>query len=109
MPESVAILKKENQALKARIDSLLHTVKQLQAKSWSRFIRLAPTLVLLPMKKLKASNTLVTGLMTLTRFKKEAKKELKQVRAELAKFRTKVNTIAKAIDEICECQLPIHC
>lgn len=32
MPESVAILKKENQALKARIDSLSHTVNQLQAK-----------------------------------------------------------------------------
>ena len=32
MPESVAILKKENQALKAEIDALSKTVNQLQAK-----------------------------------------------------------------------------
>ena len=32
MPDSAASLKKENQALKAQIDSLSETVNQLQAK-----------------------------------------------------------------------------
>ena len=32
MPESIAILKKENQALKAEIDALSKTVNRLQAK-----------------------------------------------------------------------------
>lgn len=51
IPESVASLKKENQVVKAQIDSRSDTVKGLQTKV-DQDLRycLEPTLVILPMK-----------------------------------------------------------
>lgn len=72
MPESIAILKKENQALKAEIDAPSKTVNRVQVKV-DKMLRLAPTLVLRLMKVLKALNSLVTALITLTRLKKKQK------------------------------------
>lgn len=62
-----------------------------------------------PDEEVKSLKYLSDGSDDFNSFQKEAKKELKQVSVELAKFRTKVNTITKAIDEICEHQLPVHC
>lgn len=74
MPESIAILKKENQTLKPEIDALSKTVNRLQAKvDQLKMLRLAPTPVLRLMKVLKALNSLVTALITLTYFKNKQK------------------------------------
>ena len=54
------------------------------------------------MKVLKALNSLVTALITLTHFKKKQKWNWTEISVELIKLRTKVDAIGKAIDEICE-------
>ena len=101
MPESVAILKKENQALKSQIDALSKTVNQLQAKvdqDASSDANASST----PDEGVKSLKFLSDGFDEFNSFQKEAKMELKQISVELAKLRTKVDAIGKAIDDICE-------
>lgn len=62
-----------------------------------------------PDEEVKTRKYLSDGFDDFNSFQEEAKKELKQVSVELATFRTKVNTIGKAIDEICDYQVPVYC
>ena len=101
MPESIAILKKENQALKAEIDAPSKTVNRLQVKvdqDASSGANASPT----PDEGVKSLKFISDGFDYFNSFQKEAEMELKQISAEPVKLRTKVDAIGKAIDEIGE-------
>lgn len=107
MPESTAILKKENQALKAEIDALSKTVNRLQAKvdqDASSGANASPT----PNEGVKSLKFISDGFDYFNSFQKEAEMELKQFSVELVKLRTKVDAIGKAIDEL-RIQLQVYC
>ncbi|CAH3168834.1 unnamed protein product [Porites evermanni] len=80
MPESTAILKKENQALKAEIDALSKTVNRLQAKvdqDASSGANASPT----PNEGVKSLKFISDGFDYFNSFKKEAEMELKQFKS----------------------------
>lgn len=102
MPESVAMLNKENQALKAEIDALSKTVNRLEAKVDQDDLsgaNASPT----PDEGVKSLKFLSDdGFDYFNSFKKNQKMELKEISVELVKLRTKAGAIGKAIDEICD-------
>ena len=103
MPESVAVLKKENQALKAQVESLSQAMQQLQEK----FDQMQP----IPSSGLVADpsaireNTKSLEFFSkrydeLILFQANATAELKQARSRLDELIAKIDAIGHAVDEI---------
>ena len=106
MPESVVVLKKENQALKAQVESLSQAMQKLQEK----FDQMQP----IPSAGLvhadsstirentKGLEFLSKGYDELILFQAKATAELKQARSRLDELIVKIDAIGQAVDEIKE-------
>ena len=103
MPESVAVLKKENQALKAQVESLSQAMQELQEK----FVQVQP----IPSSGLVADPSAIReNTKSLEFFSKRydelillqanATAELKQARSRLDELIAKIDAIGHAVDEI---------
>ena len=104
MPESVVVLKKENQALKAQVESLSQAMQKLQEK----FDQMQP----IPSAGLvnadsstirentKGLEFLSKGYDELILFQAKATAELKQARSRLDELIVKIDAIGQAVDEI---------
>ncbi|XP_068707399.1 uncharacterized protein [Montipora foliosa] len=104
MPESVVVLKKENQALKAQVESLSQAMQKLQEK----FDQMQP----IPSAGLvnadsstirentKSLEFLSKGYDELIQFQAKATAELKQGRSRLDELIVKIDAIGQAVDEI---------
>ena len=103
MPESVAVLKKENQALKAQVESLSQAMQQLQEK----FDQMQPIpssgLVADPFairENTKSLEFFSKRYDELILFQANATAELKQARSRLDELIAKIDAIGHAVDEI---------
>ena len=104
MPESVVVLKKENQALKAQVESLSQAMQKLQEK----FDQMQP----IPSEGLvkadsstirentKSLEFLSKGYDELILFQAKVTAELKQARSRLDELIVKIDAIGQAVDEI---------
>ena len=104
MPESVVVLKKENQALKAQVESLSQAMQKLQEK----FDQMQP----IPSAGLvnadsstirentKSLQFLSKGYDELIQFQAKATAELKQARSRLDELIVKIDAIGQTVDEI---------
>ncbi|XP_067053882.1 uncharacterized protein [Acropora muricata] len=88
MPESVVVLKKENQALKAQVESLSQAMQKLQEK----FDQMQP----IPSAGLVNADSSTIRENT----KAKATAELKQARSRLDELIVKIDAIGQAVDEI---------
>ena len=103
MPESVAVLKKENQALKAQVESLSQAMQQLQEKFGqmqpipSSGLVADPSAIRENTKSLEFFSKRYDELIL---FQANATAELKQARSRLDELIAKVDAIGHAVDEI---------
>ena len=104
MPESVAVLKKENQALKAQVESLSQVMQKLQEKfdqmqpiPSSGQVKVDPSAIRENTKSLEFLSKRYDELIP---FQANATAELKQARSRLDELIAKIDAIGHAINEI---------
>ena len=104
MPESVAVLKKENQALKVQVESLCQEMQKLQEKvdqmqpiPSSGLVNADPSAI---RENTKSLEFLSKQYYELILFQSNATAELKQARSRLDELIAKIDAVGHAVNEI---------
>jgi len=103
MPESVAVLKKENNALKVQLSSMTDEIAKLKGL----IQRHSDSSTVLPSEGAHCEEFVSKKYDDLHLFSCMAKDELQQLSTKLEELKAKVDTVGNAIDEIQEYSLAL--